>query len=85
MNSDVPAVLVWLALALGFGLGAVVGWAAGERENFIAGREHGEYYGKLDGRCIELCRPEHFLERISNGSVSECICTNTREKLGKVP
>lgn len=36
---------------------------------------------QLRGRCVELCRPESYLERIGD----ECICKTMRVKLEKVP
>lgn len=39
-------------------------------------RESGYLDGKRDGRCVELCRPEKFIERVNDGK--ECLCTSKR-------
>jgi hypothetical protein len=58
--------LMLIAAAL-VGLGASNGSTCGYKE------------GKRAGRCIELCRPEKFIERVNDGA--ECLCATKRVRL----
>ena len=50
-----------------------------QRDRLIDQRNEARETAHVEGRCIELCRPEEFVETVNHGT--ECLCATKRVRL----